>query len=186
MEKITRKIELKEYSLNLPNLITLLRIFLIPVFIILYIDPTQNRSLIAAIIFAFAAITDFVDGYIARKTGQVTKLGKLLDPIADKLLTISGLILLVDHQKVAGWIAILIISREIAVTGLRAIASSSGRIMQAESAGKIKMAILTIAIILLMLDYRETGGVLLLTALFLSLYSGVQYFKLFWKDYDRQ
>lgn len=184
MEKVTRKIELKEYSLNLPNLITLLRIFLIPVFIILYIDPTQNRSLIAAIIFAFASLTDFVDGYIARKTGQVTKLGKLLDPIADKFLTISGLILLVDHQKAAGWIAILIISREIAVTGLRAIASSSGRIMQAESAGKIKMAILTFAIILLMLDYRVGGSILLWGALFFSIYSGILYFIRYWREVD--
>ncbi|MBI3354855.1 MAG: hypothetical protein HY034_08225 [Nitrospirae bacterium] len=86
--------------------------------------------------------------------------------------------------KAAGWIAILIISREIAVTGLRAIASSSGRIMQAESAGKIKMAILTFAIILLMLDYRVGGSILLWGALFFSIYSGILYFIRYWREVD--
>src|SRR5262249_29506754 len=110
-------------SLNLPNVITLVRILLIPVFVMLFFTPTPDRSLSAAVIFVVAAITDLLDGYIARRTGQVTKLGKLLDPIADKLLVLSALILLVNVDRVSALVAILVIAREVAVTGIRAIAA---------------------------------------------------------------
>ncbi|MBI5180809.1 MAG: CDP-diacylglycerol--glycerol-3-phosphate 3-phosphatidyltransferase [Nitrospirae bacterium] len=167
--------------MNTPNLLTILRILLIPIFIILYLEPTSNRSLAAALVFAFAAITDWLDGYLARSRGQITKLGKLLDPIADKLLTITGLVLLVGHQKVAVWIVILLISREVAVTGLRAIAASSGTIIQADLLGKQKMLFLTGAIMLLILDYNGMGTALIWMSLFFSLLSGIQYFIKFWK-----
>jgi CDP-diacylglycerol--glycerol-3-phosphate 3-phosphatidyltransferase len=91
-------LERGESSLNLPNSITLLRILLIPVFVWLYLDPTPERSLWAGLVFAAAAFTDFLDGYLARRSGQITNLGKLLDPVADKLLVASGLILLVQVQ----------------------------------------------------------------------------------------
>ena len=107
-------------SLNLPNFITLVRILLIPVFVMLFFTPTPDRSLSAAFVFVVAAITDLLDGYIARRTGQVTKLGKLLDPIADKLLVLSALILLVNIDRVSALVAILVIAREVAVTGVRA------------------------------------------------------------------
>ncbi len=181
MEETAGKTQLKEYFLNTPNLLTILRILLIPIFIIIYLEPTSGRSLAAALVFAFAAITDWLDGYLARSRGQITKLGKLLDPIADKLLTITGLILLVGHQKIAVWIVILLISREIAITGLRAIAASSGTIIQADFLGKQKMLFLTAAIMLLILDYNGLGTALIWTALIFSLFSGIQYFIKFWK-----
>ena len=126
----------QESNINLPNVLTLVRILLIPVFVMLLIDPTPDRALSAAIVFVVAAVTDLLDGYVARKTGQITKLGRLLDPIADKLLVLSALILLVQVDRVSALVAILIIAREVAVTGLRAIAASEGLIMSAEVTGR--------------------------------------------------
>src|ERR1044071_1391278 len=128
-------------SLNLPNVITLVRILLIPVFVMLFFTPTPDRSLTAAVVFTVAAVTDMLDGYIARRTGQVTKLGKLLDPIADKLLVLSALILLMNVDRVSALVVLLIIAREVAVTGIRAIAAGEGVIIAAETTGKYKMAL---------------------------------------------
>lgn len=172
--------------MNLPNLITLLRIFLIPVFILVFLTPTASRSLAAAVIFLFASLTDLMDGYLARRWGQITKLGKFLDPIADKLLVLAALILLVDFQRVSSWIAIVIIGRELAVTGLRAIASSSGIVIAADEAGKYKMVIQTISVALLILGYKigyinfhVWGTFLLWISMILAILSGVQYFMKF-------
>ena len=108
-------------NINLPNFLTVVRILLIPVFVVLFSDPTPDRSLAAAVVFVVAAVTDLLDGYLARRHSQITRLGRLLDPIADKLLVLSGLILLVQFDRVAAIVAILIIAREVAVTGVRAI-----------------------------------------------------------------
>jgi CDP-diacylglycerol--glycerol-3-phosphate 3-phosphatidyltransferase len=169
--------------MNLPNLITLLRIFLIPVFILVFLTPTDPRSMAAAVIFLIASLTDLMDGYLARRWGQVTKLGKFLDPIADKFLVLAALILLVDFHRVSSWIAIVIIGRELAVTGLRAIASSSGVVIAADDAGKYKMAIQTVSIVLLILGYNighisfhVWGTFLLWISMILAILSGVQYF----------
>src|SRR5439155_5567833 len=116
-------------NVNLPNLLTLSRILLIPVFVLLFWTPTPGRSLAAAVVFVIAAVTDLLDGYLARRRSQVTKLGRLLDPIADKLLVLSGLSLVVQLQRVAAVVAILIIAREVAVTGVRAIAASQGIVL---------------------------------------------------------
>ena len=178
-------------SLNLPNLITLARILLIPVFVILFSTPTPDRSLNAAIIFVIAAVSDLLDGYIARRTGQVTTLGKLLDPIADKLLVLSALILLVNVDRVTALVAILVIAREVAVTGIRAIAAGEGMIIAAETTGKYKMALQVVAITLLILEgtsLAELGNLHLagLATLYLSLVlgyvSGGQYVWSFWKQ----
>lgn len=178
-------------SLNLPNLITLVRILLIPVFVMLFFTPTPDRSLSAAVIFVVAAITDLLDGYIARRTGQVTKLGKLLDPIADKLLVLSALILLVNIDRVSALIAILVIAREVAVSGIRAIAAGEGFIIQAETTGKYKMTLQVVAITLLILEgtgLSELGNLHLagIVTLYLSLafgyISGGQYVWSFWKQ----
>jgi len=183
--------EIGAESLNLPNLLTLVRILLIPVFIILFATPTPDQSLIAAVIFAIAAATDGLDGYIARRTGQVTKLGKLLDPIADKLLVLSALILLMNVERVSALVALLIIGREVAVTGIRAIAASEGMIIAAETTGKYKMALQVVAIILLILEgtgLAELGNMHLagIFTLYLSLVlgyvSGGQYVWSFWKQ----
>jgi CDP-diacylglycerol--glycerol-3-phosphate 3-phosphatidyltransferase len=177
--------------LNLPNLITLARILLIPVFIGLFITPTPDRSLSAAMIFVVAAVTDMLDGYIARRTGQVTRLGKLLDPIADKLLVLSALILLVNVDRVSALVAILVIAREVAVTGIRAIAAGEGLIIAAETTGKYKMALQVVAITLLILEGTRlaelgnlhlAGTVTLYLSLVLGYISGSQYVWSFWKQ----
>ena len=178
-------------SLNLPNLITLGRILLIPVFVVLFIAPTEDRSISAAIIFVIAAASDLLDGYIARRTGQVTKLGKLLDPIADKLLVLSALILLVNVDRVSALVAILVIAREVTITGIRAIAAGEGMIIAAEATGKYKMALQVVAITMLILEgteLAELGNLHLagLATLYLSLVlgyiSGGQYVWSFWKQ----
>ncbi|MGC2424360.1 MAG: CDP-diacylglycerol--glycerol-3-phosphate 3-phosphatidyltransferase [Nitrospirota bacterium] len=182
--------------MNLPNALTLLRVLLIPVFILFLSSYTpfnltlSIRATAATGIFFVASITDWLDGYIARRTGQITKLGKLFDPIADKLLTSSALILLVSlHGQVPAWIVIVIIGREFAVTGLRAAASSEGYVIPAAEGGKAKMVFQTIAIIALLLDlgvkfmYLDLfwiGIVALWISMLLAVISGVQYFVEYW------
>ena len=102
-----------ERTFNLPNTLTFIRILLVPVYIGLFSTPTAGRSLWAAAVFGSAALTDWLDGYIARRRGQVTKIGRLFDPIADKFLVISGLVLLVQFQRVAAWLAIALIVRDL-------------------------------------------------------------------------
>jgi CDP-diacylglycerol--glycerol-3-phosphate 3-phosphatidyltransferase len=183
--------EIGQESLNLPNLLTLVRILLIPVFVVFFIEPTADRSMIAAIIFTVAAVTDLLDGYIARRTGQVTKLGKLLDPIADKLLVLSALILLVNIDRVSALVAILVIARELAVTGIRAIAAGEQLIIAAEATGKYKMALQVVAVVLLILEgtglaelgnMHLAGTVTLYLSLALGYISGGQYVWSFWKQ----
>lgn len=181
----------QDVNINLPNLLTVTRILLIPVFVMLFIEPTPVRSLTAAIVFIVAAVTDLLDGYLARKTGQITKLGRLLDPIADKLLVLSALILLVQVDRVTALVAILIIAREVAVTGIRAIAASEGMIMSAEVTGKYKMALQVVAIVLLILEgtivselgnLHLAGTVTLYLSLVLGYVSGGQYVVSFWRQ----
>ena len=178
-------------SFNLPNFITLTRILLIPVFVVLFATPTPHRSLSAALVFVVAAVTDLLDGYLARRNGQVTTLGKLLDPIADKLLVLSALILLVNIDRVSALVAILIIAREVAVTGVRAIAAGEGMVIAAETTGKYKMALQVMAIVLLILEgtfLSDLGNLHLagIVTLYLSLVfgyvSGGQYVWSFWKQ----
>lgn len=178
-------------SLNLPNFITLTRILLIPVFVVLFATPTPGRSLSAAIVFIVAAVTDMLDGYLARRNGQVTTLGKLLDPIADKLLVLSALILLLNIDRVSALVAILIVAREVAVTGIRAIAAGEGMVIAAETTGKYKMALQVVAIVMLILEgtfFSDLGNLHLagIVTLYLSLVlgyvSGGQYVWSFWKQ----
>ncbi|MEQ1563042.1 MAG: CDP-diacylglycerol--glycerol-3-phosphate 3-phosphatidyltransferase [Nitrospiraceae bacterium] len=178
-------------SLNLPNFITLTRILLIPVFVVLFATPTPDRSLSAAIVFIVAAVTDMLDGYLARRNGQVTTLGKLLDPIADKLLVLSALILLLNIDRVSALVAILIIAREVAVTGIRAIAAGEGMVIAAETTGKYKMALQVVAIVMLILEGTFLSGlgnlhlagiVTLYLSLVLGYVSGAQYVWSFWKQ----
>jgi CDP-diacylglycerol---glycerol-3-phosphate 3-phosphatidyltransferase len=165
-------------KLNLPTALTLSRIILIPVFMFtVYLHP-----LFGAFIFSIASLTDFLDGYLARRSGDITKFGIILDPIADKFLVISALIVLVDMERLAAWIAITIIVREFLVTGLRVVALSKDIVIAAEVGGKIKTTIQIIAILCLILgrsifniDLYDIGLVLIWAALFLSIISGVQY-----------
>ena len=178
-------------SINVPNLLTFTRILLIPVFVVLFATPDPDRSITAAIVFVIAAVTDLLDGYLARRSGQVTKLGKLLDPIADKLLVLSALILLVNVDRVSALVAILIIAREVAVTGVRSIAAGEVMIIVAETTGKYKMALQVIAIVLLILEgtalsalgnLHLAGIVTLYLSLVLGYVSGAQYVWSFWKQ----
>jgi CDP-diacylglycerol--glycerol-3-phosphate 3-phosphatidyltransferase len=178
-------------NINLPNFLTVVRILLIPVFVVLFSDPTPDRSLAAAVVFVVAAVTDLLDGYLARRHSQITRLGRLLDPIADKLLVLSGLILLVQFERVAAIVAILIIAREVAVTGVRAIAAAQGIIIEAETTGKYKMVVQVVAIVFLLLEDgvlpaswhpHEIGTWLLYAALALALYSGNRYLWSFWRQ----
>ena len=165
-------------KLNLPTALTLSRIILIPVFMFtVYMHP-----LFGAFIFSIASLTDFLDGYLARRSGDITKFGIILDPIADKFLVISALIVLVDMERLAAWIAITIIVREFLVTGLRVVALSKDIVIPAEVGGKIKTTTQIIAILCLILgrsifniDLYDIGLVLIWAALFLSIISGIQY-----------
>ncbi len=177
--------------MNLPNILTTLRLSLIPVFIIVFASPSIVRSQWAALIFIIASATDWFDGYIARKWGQVTLSGKLFDPVADKLLVLAALIMLVELNRVDSWIAIIIIGRELAITGLRAIASSMGIVLAAKEMGKYKTVLQILAIVLLILDYKISlferpmdlhliGTIFLWFATILALVSAFDYFFRFW------
>ena len=175
---------------NVPNMLSLSRILSVPVFIILMLDPSPLRALAAGIVFSLASATDWLDGYLARKWGQVTKMGKLLDPIADKILIMSALVILVEIRSdvVPAWIAIVIIGREFAVTGLRAIAASDGIVIPAETVGKYKVGAQITAVLSLLLDYylmqdwlRKLGEYALWVAMLLSVYSAVMYFRTYWR-----
>lgn len=175
--------------LNLPNKLTLIRIFLVP-FLMVFLLISNSRSFhyIAALIFITAIITDWLDGHIARSMSQVTTLGKLLDPIADKLLISSALISLVQVGRVPAWMVVLLVGRDIAITGLRAIAASQGLIIQASDLGKYKMIFEATAVVFLILDWSSPyqwlsfgpGILLLWVAIGLAIISGVDYFIKFW------
>jgi CDP-diacylglycerol--glycerol-3-phosphate 3-phosphatidyltransferase len=178
------------YRLNLPNKITLIRIFLIPLFLVFLISSQKINPLFAAIIFGIASFTDWLDGHLARSTNQVTTLGKLLDPIADKILITAALIPMVELDRVSAWIAVVIIGREFAVSGLRTVAMSKGIIISASWWGKYKMVFEIAAIIFLILNYKTLfinfylwGTVSIWIAMILSIVSGIDYFMKFWNQY---
>lgn len=177
--------------MNLPNTLSLVRIFLVPFLVVFLIATAEPRNYLAAAIFLAAVFTDWLDGWIARSRRQVTTLGQLLDPIADKLLIAAALISLVEIRRVAAWVATVIIGRDIAITGLRAIGASQGLIIAASQLGKYKMAAEVIAVILLILDSGVSriaglplslGGFALGVALILSVVSGIDYFARFWRQ----
>lgn len=140
--------------MNLPNKLTILRIVIIPLFVLfLYVDIGDNINLyIAALLFIAASLTDLLDGKIARKYNLVTNFGKFMDPLADKLLVCSALIALVDIEKLAGWIVIIIISRDFIINGLRVLAADNGIVIAASYWGKLKTTCQMIMIVLLIVD----------------------------------
>lgn len=144
-------------KMNLPNLLTMLRIFSIPVLVVVLLSQFEGKELAAVIIFLLAALTDTLDGLVARKRGQVTILGQILDPIADKLLIASAFICLVELGAVSAWMVVIILGRELAVTGFRAIASSKGIHIASSRLGKFKMISEAITICLLILGEEYLG-----------------------------
>lgn len=181
--------------MNLPNKITISRIFLIPIFIIILTIPFDwgewnvgattlpVTHFVAGLIFVIASLTDWLDGYIARKYNLITNMGKFLDPLADKLLVSAAFILLVELDLAAAWIVIAIISREFAVTGFRLVAAGEGVVLAASNMGKLKTVSQIAAIILLMFhnfpfSYLDipVDTVVLYIALILTVWSGADYF----------
>jgi CDP-diacylglycerol---glycerol-3-phosphate 3-phosphatidyltransferase len=168
---------------NLPNALTLFRIFLVPFLVVVLLTKFTAREFVGLAIFLVAAITDFLDGWLARRRNQTTKLGALLDPIADKLLMSAAFISLVemDPVHVPAWMVVIIIGREFAVSGLRSIAAQQGVTIAASPLGKGKMVSQVIAISLLILGYelgqfRVIGKVALWGVMFFALVSGIDYF----------
>jgi CDP-diacylglycerol--glycerol-3-phosphate 3-phosphatidyltransferase len=168
---------------TLPNWLTLGRILSLPVIILLTLSPGRTFGIAAAIVFSLAAITDLLDGYFARKTGQVSEFGKLVDPIADKILVCTAFIMLIHLQRVPAWIVALIISREFAVSGLRAYAGTRKIVIAAGFSGKVKTTLQVLAIIALLINetlwhfpFREVGWILLVAAFIATMWSGYRYF----------
>lgn len=171
--------------MNLPIALTLIRIVLVPLVIVFLISSERVNVLIAALIFVLAALTDWLDGSMARRMNQVTRLGTMLDPVADKLLVAAALVSLVQTEMVAAWIAVVIIGRELAVTGLRGVALSMGVVVPASRLGKWKTATQYVAITVLILEKGvppEVAPVHLLSmatlwvALGITVLSGADYF----------
>jgi CDP-diacylglycerol--glycerol-3-phosphate 3-phosphatidyltransferase len=152
--KMTRRERLRDEILNAPNLMTLGRIALIPVFLWLLAYENRRNSFIAAAIFAVAALTDWVDGWLARISNKITTLGKFLDPLADKLIVLSALVMLLRLGRVPVWVVVLILAREFLISGLRTIAVSEGLVITASQGGKWKTSLQLTAIICLMLHYH--------------------------------
>lgn len=186
--------------MNFPNLLTILRIFFVPLLVVAMVQddfglrfmdwPVANEY-IALAIFLAAAVTDLLDGYLARRWKQVTTVGTLLDPVADKLLISAALISLVQVRVIPGWIAILVIGREFAVTGLRGIAAAEGFTIKASDLGKTKMVFQVIAVSILMYSIRHKdwypwGLLWMYGVVVFGLASAIQYFLKFWKSVDER
>jgi CDP-diacylglycerol--glycerol-3-phosphate 3-phosphatidyltransferase len=174
--------------INLPNILTYLRIAFIPLIVVLLMPPSSGRALnLAFILYVMASATDYLDGILARRHNLVTSVGKLLDPLADKLLTSAVLIMLIPLDRVEAWVVFLIIGREIIITGLRSIAASRGLILDASRMGKRKMVSQTTAILLLLLSIQSvestlhTAGTLFLwLSVILGYWSAAGYFRDFY------
>ncbi len=176
----------REIFWNLPNTITVLRTAVVPVLLLLPVFPGERGSHVIAWCFIVAAVTDIVDGWLARRGQQVTRIGKLLDPLADKLLVSTALVVLVAMGRIpmwGVWMVVVIVGRELAVTGLRSLASAGGQVMGASWLGKVKAVAQNVAIAALIFHYptfglpaREIGLAMLTLATLLTLGSGYLYF----------
>lgn len=184
--------------LNLPNLLTFFRIALIPLLVILLLSPTRTAGFFATVLFALAAVTDWLDGYIARRMGIVTIFGKFLDPIADKLIVAAALIMILPYERAPAWMVLIILSREIIITGLRGIASTEGIVIPASNLGKFKTIFQIVAILCLLLHYgynwffgiqnpylhvnmHNVGMFYLWIATIITIWSGIDYLSKFMK-----
>jgi CDP-diacylglycerol--glycerol-3-phosphate 3-phosphatidyltransferase len=183
----------KREVFNLPNTITMIRIGVIPALFCLLFSPGPGMSLVIAILFIAAALTDLLDGYIARRFEIVTTMGKFLDPIADKLIVNTAMILMIPIGRIPAWIVAVIIIRDFAVDGIRNIASSEGMIIQASPLGKRKTLCQIFAVSALMIHYpfigvdaHKVGMIILYIALILTVSSGIDYFLKFYRNSIRR
>jgi CDP-diacylglycerol---glycerol-3-phosphate 3-phosphatidyltransferase len=184
---------------NLPNLVTMGRVVLVP-FVLFFIDNfSPVRSFIASLLYVGAAAGDALDGYLARSRGEVSMLGKFLDPLADKLIVTAVLVFMVALGRVPAWVVVVLIARDLAVNGLRSIGSAQGLVIAASDGGKIKTALQLVAIMLLLihfrypalgtsivLDYHRVGLIVLYLSTVVSLISGAQYMQNFFVAVLRQ
>ena len=166
------------FPINVPNVLTVLRILLVPVLVVALLDRTPNGDLLAAVVFAIASLTDAIDGYLARSRQWVTTFGKLMDPVADKLLIIGALLALVSLGRVAAWVAMVIIAREFAVTVLRIAATQQGVVIPAGLFGKAK-TVLQVAMVFALIVASGTPAwleALVYLTVAVTVISGVDYF----------
>jgi CDP-diacylglycerol---glycerol-3-phosphate 3-phosphatidyltransferase len=166
------------FPANLPNLLTVLRIMLVPVLVVALLGNTPAGDVLAAIVFALASLTDFIDGRLARSRGSITTFGKLMDPLADKLLIVAALISLVSLHRLAAWVAMVIITRELAVTVLRLSASQAGVVMGASQFGKLKTCLQIAAVLAVIAVHGQPAWVsgLIYAAVAATVLSGLDYF----------
>jgi len=190
---------LRDEITDLPNVITLIRIAFIPLILICVDNYSPKLSTLAATLFTVAAASDALDGYLARRMGLITVVGKFLDPLADKLIVLSTLVMLVAKGRAPAWLVIVLTARELAVTGLRAIASQEGFVISAGSGGKAKAALQMVGIGFLLvhfrydllffgysLDFQQVGMILLYVSLILSVMSAFDYFRFFVQAAQKQ
>ncbi|MEA5113817.1 MAG: CDP-diacylglycerol--glycerol-3-phosphate 3-phosphatidyltransferase [Geobacteraceae bacterium] len=183
---------------NLPNVLTLFRIVIIPPMVVILTIPSRTAAFIAAALFAVASVTDWLDGYLARRMEIVTVMGKFLDPIADKLMVTAALIMILPMGRAPAWMVLIIIGREIIITGLRGIASTEGIVISASNLGKYKTIFQIVAILGLLLHYNyywffgieqpylyvnmhNVGIFFLWIATIITIWSGVDYLARFFK-----
>jgi CDP-diacylglycerol---glycerol-3-phosphate 3-phosphatidyltransferase len=191
----TRRERLREELLNAPNMITLARIALVPVFLYLLSYENRRNCFLAALIYAVCALSDWLDGWLARVSDKVTTLGKFLDPLSDKVIVLSALVMLVRLGRVAIWVVVVILAREFLISGLRALAASEGLVISASQGGKWKTSLQLCGIICLMVnyhfpidyffgtvvtDFHAVGTVLLYLSLLPSIASAVEYVRAFY------
>jgi CDP-diacylglycerol--glycerol-3-phosphate 3-phosphatidyltransferase len=175
--------------MNLPNILTLARIFLVPLLVVILLTRTEGFELWGVAILLGAAATDWLDGFLARRRRQVTSLGVVLDPIADKILISAAFITLVELDLAPAWMVAIIVGREVAVSGLRAIAAAQGFSVPVSDLGKLKMVLQVCAAALLILSSRfevltAVGTVALWLVVFFALLSAVRYTREFWRGYN--
>jgi CDP-diacylglycerol--glycerol-3-phosphate 3-phosphatidyltransferase len=166
------------FTLNLPNALTVLRILLVPVLVVALLGETPNGDLYAAIVFALASVTDAVDGYLARTRNAITTFGKLMDPVADKLLILAALLSLVSLERVDAWVAMVIIAREFAVTATRMAATQQGVVIAANWWGKAKTMV-QVACVFFLIAFTDSPtwlDVLVYATVAITIVSGVDYF----------
>jgi CDP-diacylglycerol---glycerol-3-phosphate 3-phosphatidyltransferase len=165
------------FPVNVPNVLTVLRILLVPVLVVALLDETPNGDLLAAIVFAVASLTDAVDGWLARRRQWVTTFGKLMDPVADKLLVIGALLTLVSLDRLDAWVAMVIIAREFAVTALRMAATSYSVIVPANTFGKAK-TVMQVAMVFALIVVPDAGAwldALVYATVAVTVASGIDY-----------
>lgn len=195
------KSNIRKDIFNIPNLFTLFRVILIPVVAVLITYESPRNGYLAALFFSIASGTDFIDGYLARRLNLITITGKFLDPLADKLMVITSLVMLIPLNRVPAWLVVILLAREFSITVLRALASQEGLVLSAGQEGKAKAALQMVGIVGLLvhypyeinfvlfkgvIDFHRVGIILVVLSMVFSLLSAFSYFKWFVSEIDKR